>query len=413
LLCLSSVAYAPKTVALVSPKSHLKSGKGKKLAAISEPQKQSSEDTKRLDKLTESALAYKDNPNNETYTQLWQDFESWVCPLAAKHIDASNFCKASQVLSKAGLKIIDTTSSGLSAKIYTFSPHAIWAQTKLSPAAQPVNRDILIQWLEPGQAELIRGNAKLEKHRHLHGKMKKSHLWTARKAATMHTQSLNIPPNVEIKQSCLLNGSKAHFLAMTGVDWQSGRCWLEGLKHTSAGWANDADLWQQVPTSLLQTGQSKVRFSENSLIITIGSRSSADNNTTGSSYELVMPFVDNRFALMRNEAQDTARAVALQLMLAIQGKRPDMVKIWLVDPQLASIPGYLGLYNRSADSPSLKLINMSSPLNGGARFRLITNTKDDLIVDVGRVKGQWLVKGLFITSADSLASELGRIIPAQ
>ncbi len=352
--------------------------------------------------LTEIACSYKENPSNETYTELWQNFESWVCPLAAKHIDASNLCKSCQALSKAGLKVIDAAGSGGMVKIYTFSPQAIWAQNK---STNIDSRDLLIQSTELAPFE---PRARSDKHRP-HGKTKRARLLAARKAAAMHTQSLNIPPNVEIKQFCLLNGSagtKTRFLALVGMDWQSGHCWLEGLKHTSAGWVHDTDIWQQVPSSLLQTGQGKVRLSENSLIITIGSRSSTDNNTNSSSYELVMPFIENRFALMRNEVQDTARAVALQLLLAIQGKRPDLVKIWLIDPQLASIPGYLGLYNRSAYSSALKLINMSSPLSGGARFRLITNTKDDLIIDVGKVKGQWLVKGLFIAPADSPAASL-------
>jgi hypothetical protein len=408
-LLFALAAAVPNASATVSEKSHSKTGKHQKQISKAETQKQSKEDAQLLNKVMESAQSYKENPSNETYTDLWQNFENWLHQLDARHIDAPSLCKSCQALSKAGLKIIDAAGSGGAVKIYTFSPHAIEAQNK-SIALE--SRDILIQSTE---LAMVKPSARFEKHS-LHGKTKRARLLAARarKAAAMRAQSINIPPNVDIKQACLLNssGGKNRFLAILGLDLQSGHSWSEGLKRTSTGWVHDSDLWQQVPSFLLQTGQAKVRLSENSLVITIGSRGAADNTGSTTGYELVMPFVENHFALTRNEAQDPARGVALQLLLAIQGKRPDLAKIWLVDPQLASIPGYLGLYSRPAGSPALKLINMPPPLNGGMRFRLITSSKDDLIVDVGRVKTQWLVKGLFIAPADSLAAEIGRILPA-
>jgi hypothetical protein len=224
-----------------------------------------------------------------------------------------------------------------------------------------------------------------------------------------------MPAGVEIRQACIFNGTggKTRFLAILGWDLQSGHAWTYGLKRTAAGWVQTADLWQQVPSFLLQSGQAKAKFSENNLVITIGGNAGADNAGTNGGYELVMPFVENHFSLTRNEAQDPARAVALQFLLAIQAKRPDLAKIWLLDPQLASIPGYLGLYTRPAGSYLLKLVNMSPPLNGGIRFRIITGTKDDLVLDIGKFKGQWLVKALFIASADSLSREIGRFVPAE
>ncbi len=118
-------------------------------------------------------------------------------------------------------------------------------------------------------------------------------------------------------------------------------------------------------------------------------------------YELVMPFTDDRFGFSTKEAQDSANAVAHQFLLAIQYKRLDLAKVWLSDAKLASIPAYLGLFSRSADSQPLRLINMPSPLCGGSRFRLLTGTKDDLIMDVAKMKNQWLIKGLFIAPGNA------------
>ena len=129
------------------------------------------------------------------------------------------------------------------------------------------------------------------------------------------------------------------------------------------------------------------------------------------SYELSMPFINDHFALNATEAQTPATAVALQFLLALQNKRIDLAKIWLADPQLASIPGYLGLYSRTSSSPSLKLIKMSAPFTSGSRFRLITSAKDDLIIDVAKIKTQWMIKALYIAPADHMAREIGHILP--
>ena len=73
---------------------------------------------------------------------------------------------------------------------------------------------------------------------------------------------------------------------------------------------------------------------------------------------------------------------------------------------VASIPDYLGLYHRPSGAPAFKLIAMAAPLNGGARYRLITYEKNDLILDIAKIKAQWAIKGLFIAPADPVAKRL-------
>ncbi len=99
-------------------------------------------------------------------------------------------------------------------------------------------------------------------------------------------------------------------------------------------------------------------------------------------------------------------SVAMQFSQAIQNGRVDLVKAWLIDAKLSSIPGYLGLYGRASSGPPFKLMAMTPPLNGGARFRLITFGPSDLILDVSKVKAQWAVKGVFIAPPDAQAKKL-------
>ncbi len=58
---------------------------------------------------------------------------------------------------------------------------------------------------------------------------------------------------------------------------------------------------------------------------------------------------------------------------------------------------------------------MSGPAGGGARFRLVTSSKDDLIIEVGRIlsgklKGQVAVKALFVAPPDPIAQSLMGIL---
>ena len=296
-----------------------------------------------------------------------------------------------KVLSQAGLKVIDPVGSNSATHIYSFNhlPQSAFV---------PQTKHGLIQWADQLAPAPI---AEREKRK------SKRKTWT-KKAPTItaiKTQFLNIPSSVDVREANLLphaiatkngkaakgNGSSHHYLAILGTDMQSGYAWLLGLKQVSPGWVQSPELFQDVPSFLVQTNSAKTRFSGNTLVISLGGPNG---------YELVMPFTDDRFAFSTKEAQDSANAVARQFLMAIQYKRMDLAKVWLSDPKLASIPAYLGLFNRSADSSALRLANMPAPLCGGSRFRLFTGTKDDLIIDVGKIKGQWLIKALFIAPAN-------------
>ncbi len=396
--------------------------------------------------LLKAAHAYQENANADTYLELWQDFSAAAAESAKKHVDPANLRKSCPILSSVGLKVIEAINSGANIKIYSFSLNKQYLQNKANSAGQQTgnssgkqtiseatstNRYALIQWLESGGLPSISADdyqtRSAKRSRSFHNLSKKAHLRNRKLRRTptvICTQSIEVPANIEIKEACLFSSSvkeniaKNRFLAIRGVDIQSGHSWLYGLRHIRASWLNDPDLWQAVPTFLLQAGQAKARFSGNTLVINIGNQTSeiklpaGGENPDVTGYEVSMPFINDRFALSGNEGQNPATAVAFQFLLALQNRRVDMAKIWLADPQLASIPGYLGLYSRTANSPSLKLIKMYSPLMGGSRFRLITSTKDDLIIDVGKVKTQWMIKALFIAPADHISREIGHILPA-
>jgi hypothetical protein len=54
---------------------------------------------------------------------------------------------------------------------------------------------------------------------------------------------------------------------------------------------------------------------------------------------------------------------------------------------------------------------MTVPPNRGQRFRLINAGKDDLIFDVGKLKGQWQIKAIFIAAPDDFLAETAKYFP--
>jgi hypothetical protein len=344
------------------------------------------------DKLTQLAQAYQDNPNDNTYNELWEKFVAFTQQMTSKHKDPAHLFKAWKVLSQAGLKLIDPAGATSSTHIYAFN-HI----SQNGSSFTPQTKYALIQWTTE---TAIAAAPTTSRSKHWQKKARK-----IRTTSVIKTGVISIPSSVEIKEATLLPHAVAmakgktgkvsatpnRYLALLGIDIQSGHTWLLGLKPNSGDWINCPELFQDVPPFLFQTNSAKTKFSGNSLVITMGG---------ASGYELVMPLADSHFAFSTREAQDSASAVAHQFLLALQYKRLDLAKVWLIDPKLVSIPAYLGLFNRVSDSPSLKLIGMSPPISGGSRFRLITSTKDDLIIDVGKVKNQLLIKGLFIAPAN-------------
>ena len=95
----------------------------------------------------------------------------------------------------------------------------------------------------------------------------------------------------------------------------------------------------------------------------------------------------------------------------------DLAKAWLADDHLAAIPKYLGLYGKS--DQVYKLVAMSNPFGGGSRFRVVTFSKDDLILDVGMIKkydygkprSYVAIKSLFVAPPDPFAKKLVGVTP--
>jgi hypothetical protein len=151
-------------------------------------------------------------------------------------------------------------------------------------------------------------------------------------------------------------------------------------------------------------------FSGNDLVLSLPGAASGGPQSSG--YKIVLKYIDGKFSMEGQSSDQGPSMVVMQFMQALQQNRVDMARAWLIDPKLISIPKYAGLLSRPADKP-FRIIAMSAPLLTGARFRIMTFDKTDLIADVVKVKNQWTIKALYMAPPDPMAQKLvGAVAPS-
>ncbi len=222
--------------------------------------------------------------------------------------------------------------------------------------------------------------------------------------------------------------SGAKSLVLIGADRTSGTLWFKGFQLVE-GMPEATELFSSLPAFFTQNVTGKASFSGNDIVLTIQppvvrkekveeekpagvvkdtvSKPVAAASSAG--YKVVLKFVAGKYTLSGHMPDDAPFSVALSFAQAVAGAKPELAKSWLVDSKLVSIPKYLGLFGRV--SPPMRLVAMSNAA-GSSRYRLVTSSKDDLIIEVGRIlqpgrlKGQLAIRALFIAPPDAIAQRL-------
>jgi hypothetical protein len=308
---------------------------------------------------------------------------------------AASIVAAYPALSELGVSIIDGEGS------------RIWAFPKIAES-----QNVVLQWSSSVATAVQRPVGR--RHRMVSQVMV---------TTVPRTQVLLIPPGIVLNDAHLVRGSVVgadkkpvpsgiRSLVLTGNLKGTGAVWLQAYKVSDNTWVETGDVFSAIPPFLTQNLLGKASFSGNDLVLTVGGGKSSTGKAQpqSSGYKIVLHFVDGRFSLDARTNEEGPALVALQFVQAVQQGHLDLAKGWLTDPRLLSIPKYIGL-NRSAGQP-FKIIAMANPGSGLSRFRLMTFDKDDLIMDVGKVKSQWAIKALFIAPPDPLAQKLVGTLPS-
>lgn len=362
--------------------------------------------------------AYKDNPGAQTWQPVWNSIKTLVAFAVSRHGDPFVLVKANHDLVDMGLHLTD----GGCVKTLSFPKTAEC-------------KECLVVWQEMGFARVLPATGKGRGRRapspppsvlkvQALALTPSTNLLDARLVATTAPGAAPAPAKVagkgaggRVAVKVPVRSTTGKVLVFLGSDRKTGSAYLGGYKLVDGRFVTYPELLSGVPPFLLQCMQGKIAFNGTGVVLTAdapripaGSTDSAATGTGG--YKISLVFAGDHYVLDGKSGVDPQTTVAMQFVHAIQSGRADLVKAWLADPKLASIPGYIGLYSRG-DNSALKLVPMAPPPTGNARFRLVTYAKNDLILDIGKVKQQWAVKALFIAPPDPLAKKLADTMPSE
>lgn len=215
------------------------------------------------------------------------------------------------------------------------------------------------------------------------------------------------------KHTQVVEGPK--YLALAGYRRSDGQLFLRAYKLAGSVLAPTSEPFQHVPASLMQGSATRAYFSGNQLVIGMPStetQAKEDGHPlpsapSSSSYQVVLKFEGNAFTLAEKPAAEGPLPIAVFFVKTLLEGRTDVAKAWVGDPALMNIPKYLGLIGKNPNKP-YKLVAMSvipgAPVM--ARYRLVTYEAQDLILDIGRVKKDTKVKGIFVAPSDPVARNL-------
>jgi hypothetical protein len=352
--------------------------------------------------------AYKTQPDPEAWDRAFADFYSFLGqnPKAS----AASIMAGNPSLKEVGASCVDAGG----AKIWTF--------TKV-----PDNTAAIVLWQNvtpgPEQVVRVRGRKRVVRGEPTvtwKGQMMRLPAGLALKDARLVRSAVSAPPPAStgtaatavVKKTTDVDYVRA--LILSGVE-RNGNTWLHAYRQSGSSWNDSPELFSGVPPFLLQNLAGKVTFNGNDLIVSVGmptplakvadenGKGATSSSGTANGYRLVLHFINGKYALDGKTGEDGPFAVAQQFATAVAQNRVELAKGWMAEGKLIAIPQYAGLLGHSP----LRVMPMANPGNGNSRFRLVSFLKEDLIIDIGKIKTQQLaVKAIYVAPADPLAQKL-------
>lgn len=359
--------------------------------------------------LNQKSLNYKMSPDDGTWREFLETLRIYLSDVKTLRAPAAAVIQQNKGLKDVQAKALDAGG----ARVWTFpgSPH---------------NHSLVIQSGGAASAEGA-GGARVS----IVAVPETVNITAAKivKSFTTKTTPVNVGRHRVVQKTVKVEGPS--FLAVAGLDRVSGLVYLGAFKPVSGAWVATSEPYSQIPGHFMQTLSGQVSFSGNDLVLSVASQtpgstqpsetssatSAAPTGTTlpkpkSSSYQIVLKFNNGHYVLGGSPGKDVPLSVVSYFVQCVRQNRMDLAKAWIADPALVSIPKYAKLLGRNQEP--YKLVAMTQPPNSYARYRLVTGQKHDLIFDVGKVKKDVLIKGIFIAPPDGLARNLsGTIIGGQ
>lgn len=337
--------------------------------------------------VTQAYDVYRTNPTPATFYELLKAFKQLVSQGSIMKMPAAAVTKAFPVLQDLGVKALDA------------GPGKVWIFTRV-----PSCHDAVVQWAD------VHTQISYVGKRHKVKKVSTSTTW--------HSQILTVPNDVLLKEARVIGGPEgARMLVLVG-DERGSALWVHAFKAADGGWTESASSLDSIPAFLRENVSGKLAFRGADLIFTVaktvaGTTEGIINQNIpeaeSATYRFWLHLTENGYILEQRLPDEDQFGVVHQFLDAVANNRTDFAKSLLQDQKLISIPRYLSLHN--APTAEYRVAELASPPSGAVRFRLVTGGKDDLVFDVGKYKGQTLIKAIFIAPPDPWVAQIAKVLP--
>lgn len=336
--------------------------------------------------LEEAVKAYRGSPAPQTYSQMLDALKNTLAGAGAIKLSPAVLVKDNPYLADFKPRVIDTNG----VRLWGF------------PKAPDRNR-VLVQWYDTHQTIIGTGRRK-----------------RVVTSSAVRFQDLALAQPVNLKDAGMVSSKEGGRRLLLAGDADDGSLSVQAFKlGEAAGWVPSPEYLSQLPAFLTTNVTGRIGFRGADLIFNVGKMiQTTDSNgvkrflpeAESATYKFLLKSTENGYVVVANVADEEAFSGVFQFMQAVQGGRLDQERALLIDDRLASLPKYLGLQGKPLDS-AVRVVEMYVPPARGQRFRLINVGKDDLIFDVGKVKGLWQIKALFIAPPDAYLAETSKYFP--
>ena len=242
-------------------------------------------------------------------------------------------------------------------------------------------------------------------------------------STSMRFQEMSFAQDMNIKDAGIVATKETGRRLLLAGDLDDGSLGVRSFKMTEAGWQEEADFANQIPAFLTSNVCGRLGFRGSDLVFNVGKMIQITDSSgnkrflpeaESATYKFLMKNTETGYQVTAAVPNEEPFTAVYQFMQAAAQSRTDVERALVADPKvssaLASLPKYLGLQGRPLDSAA-KVVEMSVPPARGNRFRLINIGKDDLIFDVAKIKGQWLIKSIFIAPPDQFLADTSKYFP--
>lgn len=198
----------------------------------------------------------------------------------------------------------------------------------------------------------------------------------------------------------------------------TGSLFVSALKLSDNVWKEDSSFTSALPSFLCKDTSGSVSARGGNLIFNVaklirvnnGGQDQIIQEAESATYKFLVRPTEAGFAISSTVADEEPLRLVYQFMQLIAAGKSEQAKSLLIDGRMISLLKYLNL-NGKALPAETRVAEMSTTASVGSRYRIFNIGRNDLIFDVGKVKGTTIIKAIFIAPVEPFLCESARYFP--